>query len=140
MVTSGMCKLPTLKKNYEFQRVYGRGRYASSRTLVVYVLANRSGTRRMGITTSRKVGKSVVRNRIRRLIRENLRGMMGSLPLGRDIVVVARKADESAGFESVGQELRLLFARLGLMDKTAAKERENARLLRDADLEGEREH
>jgi ribonuclease P protein component len=124
MVTTGMSKLLTLKKNYEFQRVYGRGKYASSRTLVVYVLANRSGTGRMGITTSRKVGKSVVRNRIRRLIRENLRVMAGSLPIGRDIVVVARKADESAGFESVGRELRLLFIRLGLLEKPAAKERE----------------
>jgi ribonuclease P protein component len=121
-----MSKLPTLKKNHEFQRVYGKGRYASSRTLVVYVLANRSGTRRMGITTSRKVGKSVVRNRIRRLIRENLRTMVGSLPPGRDIVVVARKADSSAGFESVGQELRLLFTRLGLLGKPVDKEREKS--------------
>lgn len=118
-----MGKLPTLKKNYEFQRVYGRGKYASSRTLVVYVLANRSGNRRVGITTSRKVGKSVVRNRIRRLIRENLRAMLGSLPLGRDIVVVARKADESAGVESVGLELRSLFTRLGLLNRPETKGR-----------------
>ena len=123
MVTAGMGKLPTLKKNYEFQRVYGRGKYASSRTLVVYVLANRSGNRRLGITTSRKVGNSVVRNRIRRLIRENLRTLLGSLPTGRDIVVVARKADESAGFESVGLELRSLLARLGLLHRPEAKGR-----------------
>lgn len=119
-----MGKLPTLKKNYEFQRVYGRGKYASSRTLVVYVLANRSGTRRVGITTSKKVGKSVVRNRIRRLIRENLRLVIGSLPLGRDIVIVARKADEAAGFDSVGHELRSLFARLGLLERLSDKGRD----------------
>lgn len=119
-----MSKLPTLKKNYEFQRVYGRGKYASSRTLVVYVLENRSGTRRVGITTSKKVGKSVVRNRMRRLIRENLRLVIDSLPLGRDIVIVARKADEAAGFDSVGNELRSLFARLGLLERLSAKGRD----------------
>ena len=119
-----MSKLPTLKKNYEFQRVYGRGKYASSRTLVVYVLANRSGTRRVGITTSKKVGKSVVRNRMRRLIRENLRLVIDSLPLGRDIVIVARKADEAAGFDSVGSELRALFARLGLLERLIVKGRD----------------
>ncbi len=118
-----MGKLPTLKKNYEFQRIYGRGKYASSRTLVVYVLANRSGNRRVGITTSRKVGKSVVRNRIRRLIRENLRILLGSLPSGRDIVIVARKADESAGFDSVGMEMRSLFVKLGLLNRPETKGR-----------------
>ncbi len=114
-----MGKLPTLKMNYEFQRVYGRGKYASSRTLVVYVMPNRSGQLRLGITTSKKVGKSVVRNRMRRLIRENLRGMISSLPNGRDIVIVARKAEETAGLVSVGKELRYLFGRLGLLEKSA---------------------
>ena len=114
-----MGKLPTLKKNYEFQRVYGRGKYASSRTLVVYVMPNRTGKLRLGITTSKKVGKSVVRNRMRRLIRENLRGMISSLPNGRDIVIVARKAEETAGLVSVGKELRYLFGRLGLLEKSA---------------------
>jgi len=112
-----MGKLPTLKKNYEFQRVYGRGKYASSRTLVVYSMPNRTGHLRLGITTSKKVGKSVVRNRMRRLIRENLRCMITSLPKGRDIVIVARKAEEAAGLVSVGKELRYLFGRLGLLDK-----------------------
>ena len=115
-----MGRLPTLTKNYEYQRVYGRGRYASSRTLVVYVLPNRVGTRRVGITTSRKVGKSVVRNRIRRLIRENMRSLYPSLPDGRDIVIVARRADGSASCASVGRELRALFVRLGLLPVVSA--------------------
>lgn len=117
-----MGRLPTLTKNYEYQRVYGRGKYASSRTLVVYVLPNRSGTRRVGITTSKKVGKSVVRNRMRRLIRENLRVLFSSLPVGRDIVIVARKPDTAATCASIGVELRSVFGRLGLMDPKAPAE------------------
>ncbi len=115
-----MGRLPTLTKNYEYQRVYGRGRYASSRTLVAYVLPNRSGARRVGITTSRKVGKSVVRNRIRRLIRENMRSLYPSLPDGRDIVIVARRADASATCATVGRELRALLVRLGLLPSLSA--------------------
>lgn len=116
-----MGRLPTLTRNYEYQRVYGRGKYASSRTLVVYVLPNRTGARRVGITTSRKVGKAVVRNRIRRLIRENMRDLYPSLPDGRDIVIVARKADLTATCASVGRELRALFVRLGLLASRSAK-------------------
>jgi ribonuclease P protein component len=112
-----MGRLPTLTRNYEYQRVYGRGKYASSRTLVVYVHPNRTGARRVGITTSRKVGKAVVRNRMRRLVRENMRLLYPSLPAGRDIVVVARKADKSATCAGVGRELRHLLVRLGLLEK-----------------------
>ena len=123
----GMGRLPTLTKNYEYQRVYGRGKYASSRTLVVYVLPNRTGARRVGITTSRKVGKSVVRNRLRRLIRENIRVLYSSLPVGRDIVIVARKPDNAATCASIGAELRSVFGRLGLMDPKVPAEGTRAR-------------
>ncbi len=117
-----MGRLPTLTRNYEYQRVYGRGKYASSRTLVVYVLPNRTGERRVGITTSKKVGKSVVRNRMRRLIRENLRVLYPSLPAGRDIVIVARKPDSAATCASIGAELRSVFGRLGLVESKSPPE------------------
>lgn len=112
-----MGRLPTLTKNYEYQRVYGRGKYASSRTLVVYVLANRKGERRVGITASKKVGKAVVRNRIRRLIRENMFKLYSYLPPDLDIVIVARKPDSQAGLDSVGRELRAIFIRLGMLER-----------------------
>lgn len=116
-----MGRLPTLTRNYEYQRVYGRGKYASSRTLVVYVHPNRTGARRVGITTSRKVGKAVVRNRMRRLVRENMRLLYPSLPEGRDIVIVARKADKEATCAGVGRELRYLLIRLGLLETRPEK-------------------
>jgi len=113
-----MAKLPTLQKNYEFQRVYGRGKYASSKTLVVYVLPNRTGICRLGMTTSKKVGNAVIRNRMRRLIRENLRTLYPLLPNNKDIVVVVRKGDLDIGLLSVRKELLSILKRLDIIDST----------------------
>jgi ribonuclease P protein component len=115
--TLKMSKLPSLKKNYEFHKVYGKGKYASSRALVVYVLKNRKDANRIGITTSKKVGNSVVRNRYRRLVRENLRLIMPSLPKGFDIVIVVRKMEKDPGLAGIGFDLKDLFVRLGLLSK-----------------------
>lgn len=112
-----MSKLPVLTKNNEFQRVYKKGRYAASVLLVVYVLPNRLDNFRVGITTSKKVGNSVRRNRMRRLIRENLRIVGDQLKRGIDVVIVARKSDDTATCEMVGKELRYLFHRLELFDR-----------------------
>ena len=112
-----MSKLPVLTKNNEYQRVYKKGKYAASAFLVIYVLPNRFNELRFGITTSKKVGNAVKRNRIRRLIRENLRPLSDRLVRGVDIVVVARKTDEMLSLESIGKELRYLLHKLDLFDK-----------------------
>ncbi len=110
-------KLPVLTKNNEFQRVYSKGRYSASAFLVIYVLPNRLDKTRVGITTSKKVGNAVRRNRMRRLIRENLRILSDRLIRGIDVVVVARKAEETASLETIGKELRYLLHRLDLLDR-----------------------
>lgn len=108
---------PVLTKNNEFHRVYSRGKYAASATLVVYYLKNGIDITRVGITTSKKIGNAVKRNRIRRLIKENMRQLFYKLPKGIDIVIVARKAEKQANVDTVGRELRYLFSRLRLLDK-----------------------
>lgn len=112
-----MGKLPVLKKNSDFRRVYSKGKYASSESLVVYYIKNREGTVRFGITTSKKVGKSVKRNRMRRLVRENLRIMYDRIVPGIDMVVVVRKADPDANLHKIGKELKYLFKKLDLLVK-----------------------
>jgi ribonuclease P protein component len=112
-----MSKLPVLKKNIEFQRVYSRGRYSVSKFLVVYVLSNNSDKTRVGITTSKKVGKAVNRNRIRRLIKENLRLLSDNLVKGVDLVIVARQAEDEVSFKKIGQELKFLLKKLNLLKK-----------------------
>ena len=112
-----MSKLAVLVKNNEFQRVYSKGKYAASAFLVIYVLPNRVNQTRFGITTSKKVGNAVKRNRMRRLIRENLRTLSDRLISGVDIVIVARKTEEMVSLEAIGKELRYLLHKLDLFGR-----------------------
>lgn len=80
-----------LKQNSDFRRVYGRGKSFSDPALVTYVLRNnRAGVCRMGITTSKKIGNAVDRNRMRRIIRAAFRENLPYLKNGYDFVFVAR--------------------------------------------------
>lgn len=79
-----------LKSNTEFRTLYYRGRSRVHPALVTYVRKNRLGTPRVGITTGKKLGKAVQRNRCRRVIREAFRQQQPSVTGGWDIVFVAR--------------------------------------------------
>jgi len=80
-----------LKQNSDFRRAYGRGKSYSDPALVTYVLKNnRAGICRMGITTSKKIGNAVERNRSRRVIRAAFREVQPLLKSGYDFVFVAR--------------------------------------------------
>ena len=80
----------SLKKNRDFQNVYQNGKSYANKYLVMYVLKNNLGTNRIGISVSKKVGNSVVRHRLTRLIREIYRLHEEMFNSGLDIVVVAR--------------------------------------------------
>ncbi len=85
-----MGEIITLKRNNDFRRLYSRGRSYASSVLVTYVMRNRCGNVRIGITTSKKIGKAVLRNRSRRIIREAYRALSGEVRQGVDLVFVAR--------------------------------------------------
>ena len=80
----------SLKKNRDFQQVYKRGTSKANRYLVMYVLKNQYMKNRLGISVSKKVGNSVVRHRLTRLIRESYRLNEAEFENSLDIVVVAR--------------------------------------------------
>lgn len=80
----------TLKKNYEFRRLYAKGKTAVTPYLVVYSMKTGRGQRRVGYTVSTKLGKAVVRNRVRRRLREIYRLNEDKLVGSADIVIVAR--------------------------------------------------
>lgn len=80
----------SLNQNREFRRVYSRGKSFVSPALVTYVLKNRKRSLRMGITTSKKTGNAVRRNRSRRIIREAFRSMPREIQPGYDLIFVAR--------------------------------------------------
>ncbi|MCM1158788.1 MAG: ribonuclease P protein component [Bacteroidales bacterium] len=80
----------SLKNSLEFGNVYKRGKSYANKYLVMYIVDNNLEINRLGISVSKKVGNSVVRHRITRLIREAYRLHQHSLKKGKDIVVVAR--------------------------------------------------
>ena len=80
----------SLKKSKDFQQVYRHGTSKANRYLVMYVLENQYMKNRLGISVSKKVGNSVVRHRITRLIRESYRLNEAEFENSLDIVVVAR--------------------------------------------------
>ena len=80
----------TVKKNYEFRRMYVKGKSGVSSCLVVYYRKNRLGHNRLGVTVSTKLGHAVVRNRVRRRLRELYRLHKAELLPGYDLIVVAR--------------------------------------------------
>ena len=83
-------ELVTLKENRDFRRIYARGSSYASGVLVTYVMKNRSQNVRFGITTGKKIGKAVLRNRSRRIIREAFREVAPRIRPGYDLVFVAR--------------------------------------------------
>lgn len=112
-----MNKAVTLKMNFEFRRVYSRGNYSAGRHMVLYSLANNLRINRLGITASKKIGNSVSRNRVRRLIKESYRLQGDTFKRGYDIVFVARIADKNTGLAEISREMGVLAGKLGLTDK-----------------------
>ena len=82
--------METLKKNYEFRRLYSKGKSAVTRSLVVYCRETNTGVSRVGFTVSNKIGNAVTRNRIRRRLREILRAHEGQMRGSLELVIVAR--------------------------------------------------
>ena len=83
--------MESLKKNDDFRKCYNTGKSYVNRDLVLYVCGNDLGKNRIGISVSKKVGNSVVRHRITRLIRESYRLHEQMFNSGLDMVVVTRK-------------------------------------------------
>ena len=95
----------SLKSNQDFQKVYKNGRSFANRLLIMYVLENSTDKNRIGISVSKKVGNSVVRHRITRLVRESYRLHEAVFNSGLDIVVVARKEACSADYHEIESAL-----------------------------------
>ncbi|MCR5826172.1 MAG: ribonuclease P protein component [Oscillospiraceae bacterium] len=102
-----MKRATTLKENYEFRRVYNKGKSGVSPFLVVYARPNRGARSRLGVTVSAKLGHAVARNRVRRRLREIYRLAQPRLKQGYDVVLVARGRAMRCSY----QELEQAFAR-----------------------------
>ena len=95
----------SLKRNGDFRKVYAGGKSYANRYLVLYVLNNGTNGNRLGISVSKKVGNSVIRHRITRLIRESYRIREDLFNSGLDMVVVARKSAEDKTCQEIESAL-----------------------------------
>lgn len=94
-----------MKKNTSFKNVYHSGKSYANTYLIMYVLKNDLEKNRIGISVSKKVGNSVVRHRITRLIRESYRLNEDMFNSGLDIVVIARAGARGKGFNEINSAL-----------------------------------
>ena len=95
----------SLKKNKDFQNVYSNGKSYANKYLVMYVLENNLNKNRIGISVSKKVGNSVIRHHITRLIRESYRLQEDVFNSSLDIVVIARGTAREVGYKEIESAL-----------------------------------
>lgn len=95
----------SLKKNRQFQFVYKYGKSRANKYLVMYIKENGLGRNRIGISVSKKVGNSIVRHRITRLVRESYRLHENVFNSGLDMVIVARVGAADVGFYEIESAL-----------------------------------
>ncbi|OUO77430.1 ribonuclease P protein component [Blautia sp. An249] len=112
----------SLKKNKDFQNVYKNGTSYANRYLVMYMLRNQVSRNRLGISVSKKVGNSVVRHRLTRLIRESYRlNEEQFLRDGFDIVVIVRNSARGKNYREMEKALMNLGKRHQIIGKTDEK-------------------
>ena len=109
----------TLKKNYEFKRLYNKGKSAASQCAVVYCRRNGGPDNRLGVTVSTKIGGAVQRNRVRRRLKEIYRLNENILQRGYDIVIVARVRSRYAGYREIEASVLSAFRKLNICVQNA---------------------
>lgn len=107
----------SLKKNNDFLYVYRNGQSKANKYLVMYVLENGSDINRLGISVSKKVGNSVVRHHLKRLIKESYRLHEAMFNSGLNIVVVARVSAKDVSYFDIEKAL----LHLGKLHKIVSK-------------------
>ena len=107
----------SLRKNRDFQVVYKNGRSYANKYLVMYIMENDQNKNRLGISVSKKVGNSVVRHHITRLVRESYRLHEEIFNSGLDIVVIARNSAASVSYHEVESAMLHLGKLHGIIKK-----------------------
>ena len=108
----------TVKENYEFRRIYRKGKSVVTPYLVLYCQKNRQGKTRLGVTVSTKLGKAVIRNRARRRLREVWRLHLPEMHAGWDIVLVARSRCVEGSYQKMEKAYLHALAEVGLLKET----------------------
>ena len=114
----------SLKKNKDFQNVYRKGKSYANKYFVMYVLKNETEQNRLGISVSKKVGNSVIRHHLTRLVREAYRLHEDMFNSGLDIVVIARSTAKDISYREVESALLHLGRLQNIIVKDSEKKME----------------
>ncbi|MBE3556520.1 MAG: ribonuclease P protein component [Firmicutes bacterium] len=101
-----------IRHSWEFQRVYRQGKACSDAYFVLYCCPNGGVHTRFGLSVSRKVGSAVVRNRVKRVVREAVRTLACDLPKRCDLIIVARRPAATIGYHEAVASLQRLTAKI----------------------------
>ncbi len=104
-----------VRKNSHFRYIYNRGKSLSNASLVMYSIKNNKPVNRIGISVSKKIGKSVVRNRVKRLIKESYRNNKDRFKKGYDIVYIARIGTSKLKYNDIEKSIFNLAKRGGIL-------------------------
>ena len=114
----------SLKKNKDFKNVYGNGKSRANTYLVMYVMKNGTERNRLGISVSKKVGNSVVRHHLTRLIRESYRLNEFRFKKGLDIVVIVRVSAKNIDYHTMNKALIHVAGIHRIIEKSIDRENE----------------
>ena len=112
-------KTKMLRKNYEFKKVLSKGKYFSGENIEVFILKNNKDINYIGLAISTKVGKAVVRNKIKRIIRENYKNIENNIKNGYSIVFLWKKnkPTENAKYEKIKEDINNIFDKANIIYK-----------------------
>ena len=110
-------RINRLKKRYQFNYVYKSGEHFSGEHIVLYVVSSKTKNIKVGLAVTKKVGHAVVRNRIRRRLREIIKAKISTLKQSYNIIVVARDNISSASFETLTNEFSKLLKKANLINE-----------------------
>ncbi len=109
--------MKSLKTNKDFRRVYNKGKSYASFYLVLYLLENKKNFSRNGFSISRKIGKAVVRNKLKRRMKEIIRSEEENIKIGYDLIFIARNPVNKLDFNGLKNETKKLLKKSGVMKR-----------------------
>lgn len=110
-----------LTRSKDFTRVRRFGRSSGSQLLVLYALPTNCPERRIGFSVSKRVGKATVRNRVKRRLREAVRSQLDTVPMGFDLIFIARPLAASATYSQIEETVGHLLRKSGTKRDTARR-------------------